>query len=62
MKQLKRKLKNWKRVSKMRENEASDYDKEKVNKIIKLNEFVFKLKNEYEKYLKENEINYNTFY
>ena len=38
-----------------------DYDKEKVNKIIKLNEFVFKLENEYEKYLKENEINYNTF-
>lgn len=38
------------------------YEKEKVNKIIKLNEFILKLEKEYNNYLKENEIEYGTFY
>ena len=39
-----------------------NYDIGKVEKIIKLNEFILKLEKEYNDYLKENEIEYGTFY
>ena len=37
-----KKLKNWKRVSKMRENEASDYEKEKAMNDLQREAFITK--------------------
>lgn len=54
-------INNLKKVEQEVIENNCNYDKEKVEKIIKLNEFVFKLENEYKEYLKDNEINYSTF-